>query len=61
LVTGMQMPPNYGRKYGEDFSALFASAASSATASREATIARTADAIRAISSRCAEPATGRRS
>jgi acyl-CoA thioesterase I len=29
LVTGMQMPPNYGRKYGEDFSALFASVAKS--------------------------------
>jgi acyl-CoA thioesterase I len=24
VVAGMQMPPNYGRKYGEDFAALFA-------------------------------------
>ena len=29
LVAGMQMPPNYGRKYGEDFAALFASVAKS--------------------------------
>jgi acyl-CoA thioesterase I len=27
LVAGMQVPPNYGRKYGEDFSALFATVA----------------------------------
>jgi acyl-CoA thioesterase I len=27
LITGMQMPPNYGRKYGEDFAALFAAVA----------------------------------
>ncbi|HET7794299.1 MAG TPA: arylesterase [Rhizobacter sp.] len=27
LVVGMQVPPNYGRQYGEDFSALFASVA----------------------------------
>ena len=27
LVLGMQVPPNYGRKYGEDFAALFASVA----------------------------------
>jgi acyl-CoA thioesterase-1 len=27
LVIGMQMPPNYGRKYGEDFAALFATVA----------------------------------
>jgi acyl-CoA thioesterase-1 len=27
LLTGMQMPPNYGRKYGEDFAALFATVA----------------------------------
>ena len=24
LLVGMQVPPNYGRKYGEDFAALFA-------------------------------------
>ena len=24
LIAGMQVPPNYGRKYGEDFSELFA-------------------------------------
>lgn len=29
LVLGMQVPPNYGRKYGEDFAALFASVARS--------------------------------
>jgi acyl-CoA thioesterase-1 len=29
LITGMQMPPNYGRKYGEEFSALFARVAKS--------------------------------
>lgn len=23
LITGMQVPPNYGRRYGEDFAALF--------------------------------------
>ena len=27
LITGMQMPPNYGRKYGEEFVALFATVA----------------------------------
>jgi acyl-CoA thioesterase-1 len=27
LIAGMQVPPNYGRKYGEDFSALFATVA----------------------------------
>ncbi|TXC65882.1 arylesterase [Piscinibacter aquaticus] len=27
LVLGMQVPPNYGRQYGEDFAALFASVA----------------------------------
>ncbi len=27
LVVGMQVPPNYGRKYGEDFIALFADVA----------------------------------
>ena len=25
VVAGMQMPPNYGRKYGEDFAAIFMS------------------------------------
>ncbi len=24
LIAGMQLPPNYGRKYGDDFAALFA-------------------------------------
>jgi acyl-CoA thioesterase-1 len=27
LLVGMQMPPNYGRKYADDFSALFANVA----------------------------------
>jgi len=27
LIAGMQMPPNYGRKYAEEFSALFANVA----------------------------------
>ena len=27
LLAGMQVPPNYGRKYGEDFAALFPAAA----------------------------------
>ncbi len=27
LLLGMQVPPNYGRKYGEDFAALFATVA----------------------------------
>ena len=27
LMVGMQVPPNYGRKYGDDFAALFASVA----------------------------------
>jgi acyl-CoA thioesterase-1 len=27
LLVGMQMPPNYGRKYADDFAALFASVA----------------------------------
>ncbi len=27
LIAGMQVPPNYGRKYGDEFSALFASVA----------------------------------
>lgn len=27
LIAGMQVPPNYGRKYGDDFAALFASVA----------------------------------
>lgn len=27
LLVGMQVPPNYGRKYGEDFAALFGSVA----------------------------------
>ena len=27
LLVGMQVPPNYGRKYTEDFSRLFATAA----------------------------------
>jgi len=29
LVVGMQVPPNYGRQYGDDFAALFASVAKS--------------------------------
>jgi acyl-CoA thioesterase I len=29
VVVGMQVPPNYGRKYGDDFAALFASVAKS--------------------------------
>jgi acyl-CoA thioesterase-1 len=32
LIVGMQVPPNYGRKYSEDFFALFASVAKSAGA-----------------------------
>ena len=27
MIAGMQVPPNYGRKYGNDFAALFASVA----------------------------------
>jgi acyl-CoA thioesterase-1 len=27
VITGMQLPPNYGRKYGDEFTALFASVA----------------------------------
>jgi len=27
LIAGMQMPPNYGRKYAEDFAAMFATVA----------------------------------
>jgi acyl-CoA thioesterase-1 len=27
LIAGMQVPPNYGRRYGEDFAALFATVA----------------------------------
>lgn len=27
LIAGMQLPPNYGRKYGDDFAALFAQVA----------------------------------
>ena len=27
LIVGMQVPPNYGRKYGDDFAALFAEVA----------------------------------
>jgi acyl-CoA thioesterase-1 len=27
LIVGMQVPPNYGRKYGDDFAALFAAVA----------------------------------
>jgi acyl-CoA thioesterase-1 len=27
VIAGMQMPPNYGRKYGEDFFAMFAAVA----------------------------------
>ncbi len=27
LVAGMQMPPNYGKRYGDDFAALFATTA----------------------------------
>jgi acyl-CoA thioesterase-1 len=33
LLLGMQVPPNYGRKYGEDFAALFATVARSGGAS----------------------------
>ena len=29
LITGMQMPPNYGRKYAEDFASMFAAVAKS--------------------------------
>ena len=29
LVTGMQLPPNYGRQYGDDFAAMFAKVAQS--------------------------------
>jgi acyl-CoA thioesterase I len=32
LVVGMQVPPNYGRKYSDDFAALFAEVARSAKA-----------------------------
>ena len=27
LIVGMQVPPNYGRKYSDDFAALFANVA----------------------------------
>ncbi len=27
LIAGMQVPPNYGRKYADDFAALFATVA----------------------------------
>ena len=27
VIAGMQLPPNYGRKYGADFAALFATVA----------------------------------
>jgi len=27
LIVGMQVPPNYGRKYGEEFAGLFAAVA----------------------------------
>ncbi len=27
LITGMQLPPNYGRKYGDEFAGLFATVA----------------------------------
>ncbi len=33
VVVGMQVPPNYGRKYGDDFFALFASVASAQSVS----------------------------
>ena len=33
LLVGMQVPPNYGRKYADDFAALFASVAKAAGAS----------------------------
>ncbi len=32
LVAGMQVPPNYGRKYGDDFLAMFATVAKSESA-----------------------------
>lgn len=32
LLVGMQVPPNYGRKYADDFAALYASVARSANA-----------------------------
>ena len=32
LVAGMQVPPNYGRQYGADFAAMFASVAKSESA-----------------------------
>ena len=32
IVTGMQVPPNYGRKYGDEFYALFATVARSESA-----------------------------
>lgn len=32
LVAGMQVPPNYGRKYGDEFAALFAGVASTQNA-----------------------------
>jgi len=33
LIAGMQLPPNYGRKYGDEFAGLFASVAKSEGAS----------------------------
>ena len=32
VIAGMQVPPNYGRKYGDEFAALFASVAKSESA-----------------------------
>lgn len=32
LIAGMQVPPNYGRRYGEDFAALFARVAKAESA-----------------------------
>ena len=32
LLLGMQLPPNYGRRYGEEFAALYAAAAQPGTA-----------------------------
>jgi acyl-CoA thioesterase I len=32
LITGMQMPPNYGRQYGEQFAAMFATVAKNESA-----------------------------
>ena len=55
LVLGMQVPPNYGRKYGDDFAALFAQRGQGRAARRWCPSCSKAWPTRRMPRRCSSP------